>query len=252
MAATIDAATTGARTFDSISPATGERVGTFPVHGQEDVDAAVRRARDVGRCGGAASRTRSAGSACWRVKGAIARGGDDLIDLIHRENGKPSDDAAIELVLVVDHLDWAARHAERVMRPRKVRSTPVTMDQQGSIEYQPAGVVGVIGPWNYPAFTPMGSISYALAGGNAVVFKPSEFTPAVGAWLVETITAALGGEPVAQLLTGFGDTGAALCSHPGIDVLAFTGSATTGRARDGRVRRRTSPRSSWSAAARTR
>ena len=53
------------------------------------------------------------------------------------------------------------------------------------LEYQPLGVVGVIGPWNYPLFTPMGSIGYALAAGNAVVFKPSELTPAIGVWLAE-------------------------------------------------------------------
>ena len=75
----------------------------------------------------------------------------------------------------------------------------------------------------------MGSISYALAGGNAVVFKPSEYTPAVGAWLVDDVHGGVGEEPVVQLLTGVGDTGAALCAHPGIDVLAFTGSAATGR-----------------------
>ncbi len=57
----------------------------------------------------------------------------------------------------------------------------LAINQQAWLEYQPLGVVGVIGPWNYPVFTPMGSIAYALAAGNAVVFKPSEFTPAIGA-----------------------------------------------------------------------
>src|SRR3712207_7808584 len=59
------------------------------------------------------------------------------------------------------------------------------------LEYQPLGVVGVIGPWNYPVFTPMGSIGYALAAGNAVVFKPSEYTPAIGAWLAAAWRAAV-------------------------------------------------------------
>ena len=58
-------------------------------------------------------------------------------------------------------------------------------NQAATVEYLPLGVVGVIGPWNYPVFTPMGSIAYALAAGNAVVFKPSEYTPGVGAWLVD-------------------------------------------------------------------
>ena len=97
------------------------------------------------------------------------------------------------------------------------------------LEYQPLGVVGVIGPWNYPVFTPMGSIAYALAAGNAVVFKPSEFTPAIGAWLAAAWRAAVPDcEDAFQVVTGFGETGAALC-RAGVDKLAFTGSAPTGR-----------------------
>jgi acyl-CoA reductase-like NAD-dependent aldehyde dehydrogenase len=91
------------------------------------------------------------------------------------------------------------------------------------------GVIGVIGPWNYPVFTPMGSIAYALAAGNAVVFKPSEHTPAIGTWLAAAWRAAVPDCADAfQVVTGFGDTGAALC-RAGVDKLAFTGSAPTGR-----------------------
>ena len=71
-------------------------------------------------------------------------------------------------------------------------------------------MVGVIGPWNYPVFTPMGSIAYALAAGNAVVFKPSEFTPAVGGWLVSSFAEVVPEQPVLQLVTGAGETGQAL------------------------------------------
>ena len=98
-----------------------------------------------------------------------------------------------------------------------------------SVEYQPLGVVGVIGPWNYPVFTPMGSIAYALAAGNAVVFKPSEYTPAIGRWLVDAWARAVPeGKDVFVLVTGQGETGAALC-RSGVDKIAFTGSAATGR-----------------------
>ena len=61
-------------------------------------------------------------------------------------------------------------------------------NQAATVEYLPLGVVGVIGPWNYPVFTPMGSIAYALAAGNTVVFKPSELTPGVGMWLADTLS----------------------------------------------------------------
>src|SRR5436309_14718611 len=74
----------------------------------------------------------------------------------------------------------------------------------------------------------MGSTPYALAAGNAVVFKPSEYTPAVGKWLVDSLAKVVGEQPVLQLSTGFGATGAALCTS-GVDKLAFTGSAATGK-----------------------
>ncbi len=96
------------------------------------------------------------------------------------------------------------------------------------MEYLPLGVVGVIGPWNYPVFTPMGSIAYALAAGNAVVFKPSELTPGVGAWLADSLSEVLPDQALLQTVVGFGETGAALC-RADVDKLAFTGSTATGK-----------------------
>ena len=96
-----------------------------------------------------------------------------------------------------------------------------------SVAYRPFGVVAVIGPWNYPVFTPMGSIAYALAAGNAVVFKPSEHTPGIGEWLARSFLEAVG-RPVLQVVTGYGETGGALCAA-GVGKVAFTGSPATAR-----------------------
>src|SRR5262249_35367653 len=85
-----------------------------------------------------------------------------------------------------------------------------------------------IGPWNYPAFTPMGSIAYALAAGNAVVFKPSEYTPGVALLLAEIVSAVVPEQPVLGVVTGFGDTGSAL-ARGGVDKVAFTRAAPTAR-----------------------
>ncbi|MDJ0114956.1 aldehyde dehydrogenase family protein, partial [Rhodococcus erythropolis] len=74
----------------------------------------------------------------------------------------------------------------------------------------PLGVIGVIGPWNYPVFTPLGSLSFSLAAGNAVVYKPSEFAPAVGQWLVRAFAEVVPEHPVLQVVTGDGSVGAAL------------------------------------------
>ena len=215
-------------TFDSLNPRTGAVVGTFPVHSAQDVRAAVERARqasqwwaDLGWDG------RRARLDAW--KRLIVQRGDELAELVHRENGKPVTDARLtEVTLPVDHIAWAAKHAPKVLGPRKISPGLMMANQAASLEYQPLGVVGVIGPWNYPVFTPMGSIAYALAAGNAVVFKPSEYTPAVGKWLVDTFSEVVPEQPVLQLVTGFGDTGAALC-RAGVDKLAFTGSTATGK-----------------------
>ena len=113
-----------------------------------------------------------------------------------------------------------------------LRSGLMAINQASTVEYHPLGVVGVIGPWNYPVFTPVGSIAYALAAGNAVVFKPSELTPATGDWLVRSFGEALGifsdSQPVFQLVTGPGSTGEAL-ARSGVAKIAFTGSAGTAR-----------------------
>ncbi len=214
-------------TFESLDPATGAVVGTFPIHDEAAVRAAVDRTRGAAQWwSGLGYGGRRQRLLAW--KRLVTARLEELADLLRRENGKVRDDAVVEIGLSIDHLDWAARHAARVLHGRRVPAGLVMINQAARIEYEPYGVVGVIGPWNYPVFTPMGSILYALAAGNAVVFKPSEFTPAVGAWLVESFAEVVPEQPVFQLVTGFGATGAALC-RAGVDKLAFTGSAATGR-----------------------
>jgi succinate-semialdehyde dehydrogenase / glutarate-semialdehyde dehydrogenase len=223
---TVDSST-AVETFDSLDPATGEVVGRFPVHDAVTVRSTVDSARAAGRWWaelGFAGRAERLDA--WRVQlaGRVA----ELAELIHREGGKPVEDGVIELATTIEHLRWAPANARRVLGVRKVRPGPLLVTHVATLEYQPYGVVGVIGPWNYPAFTPMGSIVYALAAGNAVVFKPSEFTTAVGAWLVRSFGQVVPEQPVLQLVTGGGATGAALC-RAGVDKLAFTGSTATAK-----------------------
>jgi acyl-CoA reductase-like NAD-dependent aldehyde dehydrogenase len=219
--------TEGGETFESFAPATGDVVATLPVHGEAEVRAAVQRARKASQWWGSLTFDER-GRRLRAYAGVLARRRDELLDLISRENGKPRVDALIEHTLVLEHLAWAAKNARRVMKPRKVSGSLLLSNIKPILEYQPLGVVGVIGPWNYPLFTPMGSIAYALAAGNAVVFKPSEYTPAIGGWLAEAFKEVVPEQPVLQVVTGFGETGAALC-RAGVDKLAFTGSAPTGR-----------------------
>jgi acyl-CoA reductase-like NAD-dependent aldehyde dehydrogenase len=221
------ARTSGEQTFDSLAPATGEVVATFPVHTEAEVREAVQRARK------AAQWWQSLGfdgrkQRLMAFARVLTKKRAELLALVSRENGKPEVDAFLEHFLALEHLAWAAKNAERIMKPRKVKGSMMLSNVTPILEYQSLGVIGVIGPWNYPVFTPMGSIAYALAAGNAVVFKPSEYTPAVGVFLAKAFAEAVPEHPVFQVVTGYGETGAALC-RAGVDKIAFTGSAPTGR-----------------------
>jgi len=215
-------------TFDSLNPATGEVIGTHPIQSEADVRAAVERAKV------AAATWRHLGFAGRREmldnwKRHLVAHVDDITVLLGREGGKRPGEAHMEMIMSLDHLAWAAKNAKKVLGRHKVPAGLLMSNNKAYLEYQPLGVIGVIGPWNFPVFTPMGSIAYALAAGNAVVFKPSEYTPGVGRWLTESFAAA---NPeyadVFQVVTGKGETGAALC-RSGVDKLAFTGSTKTGK-----------------------
>jgi acyl-CoA reductase-like NAD-dependent aldehyde dehydrogenase len=216
-----------AESFDSLNPATSEVIATFGVFGEDDVAQTVERAHEAAswwaRLSWAERRTRLL---AW--KSYLTRYIGRLAELVHTETGKPLADAQLEILLAIVHIDWAARNARKVLRPRRVRPGLVAINMAATLEYQPLGVVGVIGPWNYPVFTPMGSVAYALAAGNAVVFKPSEFTPAVGDWLVSSFAEVVPEQPVLQLITGGGQTGEFL-ARSAVSKIAFTGSAATAK-----------------------
>jgi acyl-CoA reductase-like NAD-dependent aldehyde dehydrogenase len=217
-----------AATFTTRSPATGEPLAEHPLCGPREVAAAVVRARAV-QAGWAALPAARRRGHLLRWKRALAADLDKVARTVAEETGKPVGDAQLEVVLTLEHLAWAARNAERVLRRRKVGTTLFTLHQRASVEYRPLGVVGVIGPWNYPVYTPMGSIGYALAAGNAVVFKPSELTPATGVLLAELFDAAVPAHAgLLTTVTGSGATGDAL-ARSGVDKLAFTGSPGTAR-----------------------
>ncbi|MCW2882976.1 MAG: putative aldehyde dehydrogenase [Sphaerisporangium sp.] len=216
------------RTFDSLNPATGVVVGTHPLHDAEAVGAAVESAGEAARWWaelGFEGRRRR----LLDYKAVLTRNLTGVATLVHEETGKPIGDAVLETALAITHLDWAARNARKVLGPRRVPTGLIGVNLAATLEYLPLGVVGVIGPWNYPVFTPMGSLAYALAAGNAVVFKPSELTPGVGLLLAELFTQSVPERKVFQVVTGLGETGAALAGHPGVRKIAFTGSTATAK-----------------------
>ncbi len=211
----------------STNPATGAEAGRVPVADAAAVAATVARARE------AAAWWQSLGydgrkDRLLRWRSLIVQRITELAQVTSLETGKPEADAIVETVAAVEHLDWAARNAKRVLGPRRVRTRLLVAEHSGHLEYQPYGVVGVIGPWNYPILTPVGPISGALAAGNAIVLKPSEYTPIVGQWLVDSFAEVVPEQPVLQAVHGLGDVGAALC-RSGVGKVAFTGSTATAK-----------------------
>ncbi len=230
MTATIESPATPSAstpTFESLNPANGDVVGVYPIASKADVDAAVERAHEAAEWWGALSfAEREEYLLTWRS--VMTRRIAQLAQVSHLETGKPHGDAQLEIVMAIDHIAWAAKNAKKVLGSHKVKSGLLMANQASTVEYKPLGVIGVIGPWNYPVFTPCGSIAYALAAGNTVVFKPSEYTPGVGQWMADTFTEVVGGRPVFQVVTGLGETGNALCTSS-VNKLAFTGSGATGK-----------------------
>ncbi|MEB3031833.1 aldehyde dehydrogenase family protein [[Mycobacterium] nativiensis] len=217
----------GVSTFTVTSPATGEELGSYPLHSTDEVAGAVavaRRATQAWVAIGFAGRR--AALDAWRAE--IVRGRAELAELIHVETGKPVSDARLEITLGLEHLKWAARNAQKILGRRSVAPSVLTFNNAATVEYFPLGVVGVISPWNYPAYVPLISSASIFAGGNAIVLKPSELAPATGIWLAEAFRRAVPAHPVLQVVTGLGATGAALC-RGGVDKIAFTGSTATGK-----------------------
>jgi acyl-CoA reductase-like NAD-dependent aldehyde dehydrogenase len=153
---------------------------------------------------------------------------DDVASIISEETGKPISDARLEATVAISHLVWAARNAERILETQNRFSGILFANIRSKVVRVPFGVVGVIGPWNYPMHTPMGSITYALASGNAVVFKPSEYTPKIGKYLAESFAMVSPNQHIFQCLDGAKELGVEL-THSGVDKIAFTGSTRTAK-----------------------
>ncbi|MFA5989148.1 MAG: succinylglutamate-semialdehyde dehydrogenase [Sphingomonas sp.] len=152
---------------------------------------------------------------------------DAFADLIARETGKPLWEARTEVDSVVAKVNISATaYAERTAQ----RRFDAQMNDRLALRHKPHGVLAVLGPYNFPAHLPNGHIVPALLAGNAVVFKPSEKTPAVGEFLVACLREAGVPPGCIRLVIGGPDEGKALAAHEGIDGLLFTGSARTGMA----------------------
>ncbi len=207
----------------SYEPATGTELARLPIG---DVDREVATAR-------AAWADWAARPLAFRVEtmrrfaNVVRQRYDDFADTIARETGKPLWEAKTEVDSVIAKVDISiAAYADRTAQRRMEGQ----MGARVAVRHKPHGVLAVLGPYNFPAHLPNGHIVPALIAGNAVVFKPSEKTPATGDFLVRCLHAGGVPEGCVRLLIGGADEGRALSAHNGIDGLLFTGSARTGLA----------------------
>ena len=213
--------------FESLNPRTGEVIARHENASQEAVNSAVSSAAESFKTwSGLKHSERKRVLLAWKRE--ISNSAENFAEIIALETGKPIGDARLEVSIAIAHLGWAAKKAEYYLKEDRRKPGLLMFNMRAEVHRIPYGVVGVIGPWNYPMFTPMGSIAYALAAGNTVVFKPSEFTPGVGKMLADSFSRVSKFPNVLQTITGLGETGKALCESA-ISKLAFTGSTRTAK-----------------------
>ena len=207
----------------SYEPATGTLLWRGPIG---DVDTEVAAARD-GWAAWAALPLAVRIETMRRFTNIVRQRMEPFTDLLARETGKPIWEARTEIDAVIAKVDISVTaYAERTAQ----RRLDAPMGSRMALRHKPHGVLAVLGPYNFPAHLPNGHIVPALLAGNAVVFKPSEKTPATGAFLVDCYRAAGVPERCIRLVVGGPTEGKALADHADIDGLLFTGSARTGLA----------------------
>jgi aldehyde dehydrogenase (NAD+) len=211
--------------FDSLSPATGETIGTFPKSGADDVARAVDAAQaayEEWRLVPAPKR----GEILMRFAQVLEREKAALTDLMTREMGKVKAEAGGDVQEAIDMTYYMAGEGRRMFG----QTTPSELRDKFNMSVRvPVGVVGAITPWNFPIAIPSWKLAPALVCGNTVVLKPAEDTPLLAERFVELFDEAGVPPGVVNIVHGYGETaGDALVRHPGVPIITFTGSRETG------------------------
>lgn len=215
------------RTIEVRSPATGAVIGTAPILEPDEVRALVDRAR-AAQPAWAALGPRGRGRLLLRIRDRLVERAEEVAEMSSVETGKTRFEALLSDVLVTaDLARWYARRAPKVLARRRIPSGWLITKRCYEVR-EPYGVVGVIGPWNFPVLNSMRAVLAALAAGNAAIWKPSEASPFSALLVLELAREAGIPEDVFLVATGDGATGAALIEG-GIDKVSFTGSVETGR-----------------------
>ena len=216
--------------FETFDPATGDVIAEVCAAGPDEVLAAVEAAQAAFPTWSIlAPKERS----CYllAVRDVLIAEMDEVIALITQEQGKPSIEAlSSEVLSVIEMLAYYAEHAPEFLAPEEVTyHQPHLTGRKAEVIHEPLGVIGIISPWNMPFLLPMIPVITALAAGNTVILKPSEFTPLIGLKIAELFHKANLPAGVLNIISGDGSCGALLVSAPGVARIAFTGSIATGK-----------------------
>lgn len=215
------------RSHQVTSPVTGELLGEVPMSTAQDVDAAVVAARD-GQRALEALNVHERAALCHRAADLLDERIVSLARDLTLEQGKPMHSEAIEEIEeTAGNFRMAAEDVKRL------DTAVIPSEARGKMVFtlrKPNGVFAVITLWNFPIMIPSELVAPALATGNAVVLKPSEFTPLIAARLVQVCEEAGFPKGSINLVFGGRDAGEALVTHPGVHAIAFVGSAATGEA----------------------
>ncbi len=212
-------------TFATYHPATEEKIADIARGNAQDVDLAVKAARQAFETGPwPAMDARDRGRLIGKLADLIEQYSEELAALETLDNGKPiRDSLAADIPLVIDCLRYYAGWADKLTGD----TIPVRGNYFCYTRREPVGVVGQIIPWNFPALMVAWKWAPALACGCTIVMKPAEQTPLSCLRMAELALEAGFPPGVINVVPGFGDTGAALVKHPGVDKIAFTGSTET-------------------------
>jgi acyl-CoA reductase-like NAD-dependent aldehyde dehydrogenase len=210
------------------NPATGEVIGTVADMTAEQVAQLAARGR-VAQPGWEALGFEGRGRVLLRAQKWLMDNAERVIETIVSETGKTYEDAQLaEISYGAASFGFWAREAEGYLADERVHtSAPFVKGHKLISRYRPLGLIGVIGPWNYPLTNSFGDCIPALAAGNSVILKPSEITPMTSLLMAEALRESGLPEGVFQVATGRGDTGAALIDE--VDMIMFTGSTRTGK-----------------------
>lgn len=217
------------RRYRVTSPVTLKPIGEFDAATDDEVRAAVERARKA-QAGWAELSVKERARVMWRLLDQFVKRQDEIVDAVIEETGKARTEAiGMEVFACCDAIAYYAKRAPKFLAPEKRRIHGLMgFAKRLRVVYKPLGVVGLITPWNGPVVLAVNPLVQALLAGNAVVHKPSEVTP-FSALVVKKLTEAAGLPPdLYQVVQGDGQTGAALI-EAGVDKVSFTGSVATGR-----------------------